>query len=347
MIDLRSDTVTQPTDQMRRAMAEAQVGDDVYGEDPTVNRLEETAARLVGMEAALFVPSGTMGNQIAIAVHAARGTEVVCEARAHVVEHELASMAVISGCMPRLVPTTDGILSAEKIEQVLRADLPGLTRPGVLVVENSHNLFGGAVTPPEALAEIARLARDRKIPLHMDGARIFNASVACGSPAETLARGFDSVMFCLSKGLCAPVGSVLAGSKPFIVEARRWRRRLGGGMRQAGVLAAAGVVALTSMRDRLREDHDNARVLADALRSVEGVALDVPPVMTNMVYLKVLGPRGRNREIVSTLRRSDVLCNAVGHDRIRFVTHHGIKRGDVLRAAEAIRAAASAGSPSS
>jgi threonine aldolase len=344
VIDLRSDTVTQPTEEMRRAMAAAEVGDDVYGEDPTVNRLQELAAQVIGKEAALFVPSGTMGNQIAIAVHARPGTEVICESRAHVIEYEMASMAVISGCMPRPVGTTHGILGAGLIEAALRADLPGLTRPGVIVVENTHNLASGAVTPPDALREIADLARGRGIPLHMDGARIFNAALACGTPAKDLVDGFDSVMFCLSKGLCAPVGSMLAGSGPFIEEARRWRKRLGGGMRQAGILAAAGIVALQTMRDRLVEDHENARALAGGLAAISGVSLDVPPVLTNIVYVKIAGARFRNRRIVAVLKNEGILCNAVGHDRIRFVTHHGIDRSDVEAALSGVaRAAALAG----
>lgn len=342
MIDLRSDTVTQPTDAMRRAMAQAEVGDDVYGEDPTVNRLQDLAASLTGMEAALFVPSGTMGNQIAIAVHARPGTEVICEARAHVIEYELASMAVISGCMPRPVAASFGILGAGLIERALRAELPGLTRPGVIVVENTHNLGGGAVTPPETLRGIGELARSRGIPLHMDGARIFNAALACGATAGDLARGFDSVMFCLSKGLCAPVGSMLAGSRAFIDEARRWRKRLGGGMRQAGVLAAAGIVALETMRERLVEDHDNARALADGLAAVPGVALDVPPLLTNIVYVRVAGPRWRNREMVASLKSQGILCNAVADDRIRFVTHHGISREEIGTAVAAAGRAAGA-----
>jgi len=345
VIDLRSDTVTQPTEAMRRAMAEAVVGDDVYREDPTVNRLELTAAELLGKEAALFVPSGTMGNQIAIAVHAPRGTEVLCEARAHVVEYELASMAVISGCMPRPIATPDGVLTASLIEQARRAELPGLTRAGVIVVENTHNLASGAVTPPAELGEIAALAARTKTPLHMDGARIFHAARACNVEARELARGFDSVMFCLSKGLCAPVGSMLAGTSDFITEARRWRKRLGGGMRQAGVLAAAGLVGLTTMRERLGEDHDNAAALAAGLGTLPGLDLDTPTLLTNIVYVKVSGVAGRNRLIVADLKGRGVLCNAVGADRIRFVTHHGIERRDIDAAIAAARLAVQSAPP--
>ncbi len=340
MIDLRSDTVTHPTPQMRRAMAEAEVGDDVYGEDPTINRLQETAARIVGKEDALFVPSGTMGNQIAIAVHSRPGTEVIREARAHVIEYEMAAMAVVSGCMPRPVSTPDGILTAPLLEHALRPDGPGLTRAGVIVVENTHNLASGAVTLPEILAGISALARTRHLPLHMDGARIFNAALASGTTAESLAGQVDSVMFCLSKGLCAPVGSLLAGSRDFIAEARRWRKRLGGGMRQAGVLAAAGLVALETMRDRLAEDHDNARRLAERLAAIPGLTLDTPPILTNIVYVKVAGARSRNRAIVAELKTRGILCNAVGEDRIRFVTHHDVDRAAIETAAGAVSDAA-------
>ncbi|MFQ5700569.1 MAG: threonine aldolase family protein [Acidobacteriota bacterium] len=340
MIDLRSDTVTQPTDAMRRAMADAEVGDDVYGEDPTVNRLESMACDVLGKRAAMYVPSGTMGNQIAIAVHAGRGSEVICEARAHVIEYELASMAVISGCMPRPVVTDDGLLTAERVEQVLRPRTPGQTRAGVIVIENTHNLAGGAVTPLESIEGIGRLARRNDIPLHMDGARIFNAAIACGVPAPALARACDSVMFCLSKGLSAPVGSILTGSEEFIAEARRWRRRLGGAMRQAGILAAAGLVALETMRDRLVEDHQTARALARGLARVPDVVLDTPDLLTNIVYGKFGLPPGRNRVVVRDLKQRGILCNPVGPDRIRFVTHRGITMDDIettLRAVAAVQ----------
>jgi len=336
VIDLRSDTVTHPTEAMRRAMAEAEVGDDVYGEDPTINRLQETAAALVGKEAALFVPTGTMGNQIAIAVHSRPGREVLCEARAHVVEHEMASMAVVSGCMPRPIATSDGILTAEAVENALRPDGPSVTRAGVIVVENTHNLWSGAVTPLRAVEAIGALARDRGIPMHMDGARVFNAATALGITADRMAAPADSIMFCLSKGLCAPVGSLLAGSRPFIDEARRWRKRLGGGMRQAGVLAAAGLVALQTMRDRLAEDHANARLLADGLGELRGLRLDIPDPLTNMVYIRIEGPRFTNRKVVAALRERGVLCNASGEARIRMVTHHGIERDDVQTAVRAM-----------
>ncbi len=342
MIDLRSDTVTRPTPAMRRAMAEAVVGDDAYGEDPTVNRLEAMAAECLGKERALFVPSGTMANAIAIALHAARGTEVICEQRAHVVEYELASMAVIAGCLARPVPTPDGILDADLVGKHLRPDLPGHPRPGLILIENTHNLASGAATPVDNIRGIARLARERGIPVHIDGARLFNAAAALGCTASDLAAPADSVSFCLSKGLCAPVGSLLAGTRAFIDEARRWRRRLGGGMRQAGVLAAAGCVAIESMRDRLVEDHDKARRLVEGIRGLEGWDLLLPPILTNIVYVRIAGPAGAPRAGRDGLRGAGVLCNTAGDDRIRFVTHHDVTPDDIGTAIEAIRRVAEA-----
>ncbi len=336
MIDLRSDTVTRPTEAMRKAMAEAEVGDDAYGEDPTVNKLEEKAAALLGKEAALFVPSGTMANQIAIAVHADRGTEVICEPRSHVVEHELASMAVIAGCMPRYAPAADGVMSAEIVERALRPEGAGLARPGASVIENTHNLAGGAVTPVANMQEIASLARRRGVPIHLDGARIFNAATALNVPAAALAAHADTAMFCLSKGLCAPVGSLLTGPRDLIAQARRWRRRLGGGMRQAGVLAAAGLVALDTMRERLAEDHANARSLYDGLRGIDAIEPSLPEPSTNMVYVTVKGSRGRHEKVRAGLKERGILCNAYGENRLRFVTHRDVTRQEIPSAVEAI-----------
>ncbi|MGH9867755.1 MAG: low-specificity L-threonine aldolase [Candidatus Polarisedimenticolia bacterium] len=332
MIDLRSDTVTRPTQAMRQAMAEAEVGDDVYGEDPTVNRLQEYAATLVGKEAALYVPSGTMGNQIAIAVHTRPGSEVLCEARAHIIEYELASMAVVSGCMPRGIVTQDGILTADAVDGAMRPDGYSIARSGVIVLENTHNLWSGRVTPLAEVEALGRLSRERSVPLHMDGARLFNAAAALGVPADRLAAPCDSVMFCLSKGMCAPVGSMLAGTRPFIDEARRWRKRLGGGMRQVGVLAAAGLVALQTMRQRLGEDHDRARTLARGLGEIPGWTMEVPDPITNIVYARVPGARFTNRRFVEALKERRVLCNPVGHDRIRMVTHHDVGEPDIRTA---------------
>jgi len=336
VIDLRSDTVTRPTAAMRAAMAEAEVGDDAYGEDPTVNRLEEKAAALLGKEAALFTPSGMMANEIAIAVHADRGSEVICEPRSHVVEHELAAMAVISGCMPRYAPAPDGVMTAAIVERALRPDGAELARPGALVIENTHNMAGGAVTPVANMKEIAALARRRGVPIHLDGARIFNAAVALGVPASDIAQHADTAMFCLSKGLCAPVGSLLTGPRDLIAEARRWRRRLGGGMRQAGVLAAAGLVALDTMRERLAEDHATARSLYDGLKGIPGIEPSIPEPSTNMVYVTVKGPQGRHEKVRGALKERGLLCNAYGENRLRFVTHRDVTPQQIPAAVEAI-----------
>jgi len=295
------------------------------------------------MEAAMLVPSGTMGNQIAIAMHARPGTEVICEERAHVAQLEMASMAVIAGCMPRPVRAPDGIMTADLIQTALRPDLPNQTRPGLIVVENTHNLASGAATPPRHLEAIVRLAAARGIPTHMDGARLFNAATALGVEARELTPGFDSVSFCLSKGLSAPIGSLLCGKEKFVSEARRWRRRLGGGMRQAGVIAAAGIVALETMRDRLAEDHANAEALARGLESIDGLALETPETMTNIVYVRLAGPLDDNALLVERLRNeAGILCNPAGRDRVRFVTHRGIERKDIETVIDRVRAAMSA-----
>ncbi len=270
-IDLRSDTVTQPTPSMRRAMAGAEVGDDVYGEDPTVRRLEERAAELLGFAAALFVPSGTMGNQIAIRLLARRGEEVIVDERSHIYNFEMAAMADLSGAMARPVPSRRGFPSSADIEKALRPDLYYMPRTALITWENTHNLAGGTVASSESTRAMLAVAHRLQIPVHLDGARIFNASAALGVEAAKLTDGFTSVMTCLSKGLGAPVGSVLASDVERIAEARRIRKRFGGGMRQAGVLAAAGLVAFDETIDRLGQDHDRARRLAEGLGELKGL----------------------------------------------------------------------------
>src|SRR5947207_2164708 len=285
VVDLRSDTVTKPTAAMRRAMAEAEVGDDVYREDPTVNRLQDRAAEIFQRDAGLFVPSGTMGNQTAIKVHTQPGREVICEERAHIVNHEMGMMAAFSGVLPRTIQAEDGILSWALIAPQLRGRSDHRARTGLVELENTSNLAGGSVYPQAVAEEICDRAHAAGLPVHLDGARIFNAAVALGcSPAE-LTRKFDSVMFCLSKGLGAPVGSMLVGSKEFIEEARLVRKMLGGGMRQAGVLAAAGLVALQESPQRLHEDHENARFLAESLAGIPGIQIDPRKVATNILFL--------------------------------------------------------------
>ncbi len=334
MIDLRSDTVTKPTPGMRQAMARAEVGDDVYGEDPTVNQLQERAAELLGMEAALFVPSGTMGNQIAIKVHTRPGDEVVLEADSHIFNYELGMMAAFSGVLPRPIPTERGVLPLEAVAAAVRPSVYYLSRTGLICIENTHNRKAGAVYPLEQARELLEFAHSKGIPVHLDGARIFNAAVATGLPAKELVRGFDSVMFCLSKGLGAPVGSLLVGPEEFIEEARRVRKMLGGGMRQAGILAAAGLYALEHHIDRLAEDHEHAHLLHESLRQFEPELIELEPVETNIVIFTL--KRMAAEEFAARMREQGVLVHAIGPRRIRLVTHLDVSHEDILRASEAM-----------
>ena len=333
LIDLRSDTVTRPTPEMRAAMAAAEVGDDVYGEDPTVNLLEKRAAEIFGREAALFVPTGTMGNQIAIRLLTEPGQEVICESRSHILDWEMATAAVFSGCLVRAVPTVKGTLTWKDIEPVIFKRGSFRAATGLIEVENTANIAGGRVTTLPVLEEIWGEARERKLPLHLDGARIFNASTALDVDVKTLTRGFDTVMFCLSKGLCAPVGSMLTGSAELMEQARIYRKALGGGMRQVGVLAAAGLIALETMPARLREDHANARLLAEALSNLEGVSIDVDSVETNIVVFQLTGEL-TGEQLVSRMKARGVLISMVGPNTVRIVTHHDVSRGACIDAAE-------------
>ena len=334
-IDLRSDTVTRPTPEMRAAMAAAEVGDDVYGEDPTVNLLERRAAEVFGREAALFVPTGTMGNQIAIRLLTQPGQEVIAESRAHILDFEMATTAVFSGCLIRAVPTETGTLTWKQIEPAITPVGPFRAPTGLIEIENTANLAGGRVTRVEVLDEIVAGARERKIPLHLDGARIFNAAVALGVDVRTLTRGFDTVMFCLSKGLGAPVGSMLVGSAEKMARARILRKCLGGGMRQVGVLAAAGLIALEDGPKHLADDHANARLLAEALTHTEGVALDLETVETNIVIFRLTSGTGA-ADLAARLKARGVLVGAFGPDAIRLVTHRDVSRADSIDAAEAL-----------
>jgi threonine aldolase len=331
-IDLRSDTVTRPTAQMRKAMAEAEVGDDVYGEDPTVNRLEARAAEILGMEAALFVPSGTMGNAIAIRILTRRGDEVLVERRSHVVRYELSGMSVLSGVMPRMADAPGGHLTPEQVRAATAPRAYYKSDVSLVVLENTHNLGGGTVQRVEEVQAVVAAARECGFRVHVDGARIWNAAVALGVAPAALVKGVDTVMACLSKGLCAPVGSILASSRERIEEARGARKLLGGGMRQAGILAAAGLVALDSLVARLADDHANARLLAEALGRAGGVR--VAPVETNIV---VAGLEGRSApDVVASLRDEGVLASAMDGRTLRVVTHHDVSREDCARAAAAI-----------
>ena len=335
IIDLRSDTVTRPTPDMRAAMAAAEVGDDVYGEDPTVNHLERRAAQLFGREAALFVPSGTMGNQIAIRLHTQPGQEVIADARAHILDWEMATAAVFSGCLVRAVPTTDGILTWKHIEPVIYARGAFRAATGLIEIENTHNMAGGRCTPLPVLEEIWAGAKERNLPTHLDGARIFNAAVALDTDVKTLTSGFDTVMFCLSKGLGAPVGSLLVGSEEDMARARLFRKGLGGGMRQAGILAAAGLVALEQGPRRLREDHANARLLAEALHHLDGVTIDLDTVETNIVIFRVNSKLSAT-DLLARLKARNILASIIGPGTIRLVTHYDVGRGECITAAEAL-----------
>ena len=336
-IDLRSDTVTRPTEEMRVAMATAQVGDDVYGEDPTVNRLQERAAEIIGKEAALFVPSGTMGNQIAIRLHTRPGQEVITEAASHVYNYELAAMSALSGVMARPVAAADGILNWPQIESAIRARIYYVAQTGLIVIENTHNMAGGTVYTADQTAAICGHAHAAGLPVHLDGARIFNAAAALGVDAATLSRPCDSVMFCLSKGLGAPVGSMLAGSKDFIERARSVRKLFGGGMRQVGVLAAAGLIALEKMPQRLEEDHDNAALLARLLMRIEALDVDPARVRTNVVIVGLARTGLTSSRLAGMLRSEGVLVGTVDDRTIRLLTHLDISRDQVERAAEIFR----------
>lgn len=344
-IDLRSDTVTLPDAEMRRAMAEAEVGDDVYGEDPTVRLLEEEAAAAVGLEAAVFVPSGTMGNQIALHLHGSPGEEVICDAACHVLLYEMGGMAALSGLLPRTISSPGGLLDAAAVEAAVVRDPTYHARTGLITVENTHNMGGGTIYDRPHLARILDVARRYGLPVHCDGARIFNAAVALGTTAAALAAGFDSVMFCLSKGLGAPVGSLLCGSRDFIAEARRVRKMLGGGMRQAGVLAAAGLIALRKGPGRLADDHEKAARLGRALAEIPGIVIDPASVQTNIVIFRVepelvggtVPPEGTSAAFLARLREAGILGGQVDAQRVRLVTHRDVSRERIEEAIERIR----------
>ncbi|MDI3297746.1 MAG: low-specificity L-threonine aldolase [Bacillota bacterium] len=334
LVDLRSDTVTRPSPEMRRAMAEAEVGDDVYGEDPTVRALEETGAALVGQEAALFVPSGTMGNQVAVLTHTQRGDEVFCEAESHIYYYEVGDIAALAGAQPRPIPGSRGRFTAADLRRAVREPNIHFPRPRLVCLENTHNRAGGTVWRPEEVDAVVAAAHELGLVVHLDGARLFNAAVALGVPAERLARGVDSVMFCLSKGLGAPVGSLLCGPADWIERARKERKRLGGGMRQAGILAAAGLYALRHNVERLAEDHANARWLAGQLARIEGLRVDPGSVETNMVLVGVPGPAAAFSQ---ALKERGVLANPSGPETLRLVTHLDVDRAGCERAVEAFR----------
>jgi threonine aldolase len=306
-------------------MANAEVGDDVYGEDPTVNQLEKDAADVFGKEAAIFLPTGSMGNQIAIRLHTQHGQEVICEARSHVMDWEMAMMAAFSGCQSRTVEGNRGILTWEKIRRAIGPKIYYRQPTGLVCLENTHNMAGGTVTPLEVMKEVWRGAEQVGLPLHLDGARVFNAATALRVSVAELTAGFDTVMFCLSKGLGAPVGSMLVGSAKGIERARAFRKALGGGMRQAGVLAAAGLIALHEMPKRLGEDHANARVLAESVANAQSAEIDLDAVETNIVIFS-LRDGGDAASFCAALKTKGVLASAIGPHSVRFVTHFDVSR---------------------
>lgn len=340
LIDLRSDTVTQPTPAMREAMARAEVGDDVFGEDPTVNRLQELAAEKLGKPAALFVPSGTMGNLIALLTHCGRGDEIIVGSQQHIFTSEQGGSSALGGIVMNQVPNQpDGTIALDDLRRAVRADDIHFPRTRLIALENTHLRANGAPLPLQYIKQVRALADAHNLKIHTDGARIFNAAVALNTSVAELAAYSDSVQFCLSKGLAAPVGSMLVGSAEFIAAARRNRKLVGGGMRQAGVLAAAGILAMETMVERLAEDHANARFLADQLTDTPGILLDPATVKTNMVIF-ALTPDGLTaRELAARVARSGVLLQTRGEYLLRAATHYGISRADVEQAAGIIRAA--------
>jgi threonine aldolase len=336
MIDLRSDTVTKPTLNMRRAMMEAEVGDDVYGEDPTVNRLESRAAEIAGKEAALFVPTGTMGNTIAVKLLTEHGQEVICDSRAHLLDYEMSMVAWFSGCVVRTVATSNGVLSWEQVRRLIKPVNPYSAPTGLVEIENTHNMAGGTVYPMKTVREICDGAHERGLKVHMDGARIFNAAAALGMPVKEIAAPADTLMFCLSKGLGAPAGSILAGPAELIAKGRLYRKRLGGGMRQVGVLAAACLVALEESPRLLEEDHRNARFLAERLSRMHGVRIDPASVDTNIVVFDVSAAGLAPAEISARLKKRGVLLNSINERELRAVTHYDVSRQDCAYALDAM-----------
>ena len=334
IIDLRSDTVTLPTPAMRAAMMDAPLGDDVYGEDPTINRLEALAAETVGKVAALFVPSGTMGNLLAVLAHCGRGDEAIVGDQSHIFHYEAGGPSVLGGVALRTAPTqTNGQIRLAELAAALRdPDDSHEPMTRLICLENSHNRCGGVVLLPAYTATVAAFAREHGLAMHLDGARLFNAAVALGLPAADLARDFDTVMFCLSKGLSAPVGSILAGDAAIIKRARRLRKLLGGGMRQAGVLAGAGIVALEQMVTRLADDHANARMLAESLTAIPGISLDLATVQTDIVVFTLTDADWTLASFTHALAERGVLIGEIGNGRLRAVTHYGIEPMDVERA---------------
>jgi threonine aldolase len=336
-VDLRSDTVTKPSPDMRRAMAEAVVGDDVFMEDPTLNKLQARAAEIFGREAGLFVPSGSMGNLTCVLAHTRPGQEVICETNGHVYNYEMGAMSAVAGVLPRVVQGEDGLLSWDMISKVIRPKVYYRPQTALICLENTVNMAGGTVLPTAVAADICDRAHASDIHVHLDGARVFNAATYLREPVAVMTKKFDSVQFCFSKGLGAPVGSMIVGTRDFIERCRSIRKMLGGGMRQAGVLAAAALLALENGPTRLQEDHDNAKVLAERLSQVPGITLNPSKVQTNIVIFGVKDSGMSSAEFLQRLSGLNVLAVPVDAERIRMVTHLDVARSDIEAAAAAVR----------
>lgn len=336
-IDLRSDTVTIPTDFMKTAMFNAVVGDDVYGDDPTVIELETLAAKIVGKEEALFVPSGTFGNQLALFTHCLRGSEVILGDSCHIIAHEVGASSIIAGVQLRSIDCPNGILNANDIEKRIRFDDDDIHFPStsLICVENAHS--SGKVIPLDKMKEIYDVAKKYNLPVHLDGARLFNASTSLGVNVKEITDLCDSVMFCLSKGLCAPVGSMLAGDKEFIAKARKKRKLMGGGLRQAGFLAAAGIVALNDMSKRLNEDHENAIILASELSKLPELIVDVDSVEINMVFFKFKDANINISNLVKFFLENNIKINNAENGEIRFVTHYWVTKDDIHKIVDTLK----------
>jgi len=335
-IDLRSDTVTLPTEEMLEAIKNAELGDDVFGEDPTVNRLEEMAAEKMGKEAALLVPSGTMANLVSVTSNTKPGDSAILEADSHIYWYEVGGISAIAGVLPLPVKGKMGVMNPRDIEAAIRRNDIHFAETTLVCIENTHNRAGGTVVTPTQIQAISKVAKEYGLRLYMDGARIFNAAVALKVDVREFARHVDNLMFCLSKGLSCPIGSIVVGNRDFIERARKVRKILGGGMRQAGIIAAPGIVALEKMIDRLEDDHRNARFLAERLAEIEGINIDLKTVQTNIVMFDISRLNVTAEAFVKELRKQGVLVLDLGRTRVRMVTHRGIERGDVEKAADRI-----------
>lgn len=334
-IDLRSDTVTQPTDKMREEMFKAVVGDDVYGDDPTILELEEYAAKLVGKEAALFVPSGTFGNQLALLTHCKRGDEVILGDDCHIVAHEVGGASVIAGVQLRTLRSNKGVLNPEEVKSKIREEDIHYPETGLICVENAHS--NGRVVPVEKMEAIYKIGQEHNIPVHLDGARVFNAATHLGVDVKEVTKYADSVMFCLSKGLCAPVGSMLVGTKEFINKAKKGRKLMGGGLRQAGFLGAAGLIALKDMTKRLVEDHQNALLLGEKLSEIPGIEVDFDNININMVFFRINTKNNNIDKLAEVLYNKGIKINPPENGELRFVTHYWVSKEDISYVVDTIK----------